>query len=203
MWPKERKKIDSCSYRGQILSLWVVTVLLLTSTPLVRNTRKKMIRRQKLDDWYRKILKLFLKYLAFLKSTSGDIFSMAPVYTLEYMDRSLFFAYLGMLQDRCHQWSIRPDPQSRQKWTLFSLEICFVLKSGDGRTTCAKTMITTGFDCGSASWIKNLWGLEIGLTSSLVSCVGKSKNLKNFIFILFFVTCYFRPELEIVNWTWK
>ena len=36
---------------------------------------------------------------------------------------------------------------------MFSLEICFVLKSGDGRTTCAKTMITTSRDCGSASWI--------------------------------------------------
>ena len=30
-------------------------------------------------------------------------------------------------QDRCHQWSTRPDPQSLQLWTLFSLEICFVL----------------------------------------------------------------------------
>ena len=41
--------------------------------------------------------------------------------------------------------------------------IRFVLKSGDGRTTCAKTMITTGCDCGSALWIKtrdnSSWGL--------------------------------------------
>ena len=29
---------------------------------------------------------------------------------------------------------IHSDPQSRQYRTLFSLEICFVLKSGDGRT---------------------------------------------------------------------
>ena len=32
---------------------------------------------------------------------------------------------------------------------VFAL-IIFALKSGDGRTTCAKTMITTGHDCGSA-----------------------------------------------------
>ena len=37
---------------------------------------------------------------------------------------------------------------------------CFVdLKSGDGRTdvrtTCAKIVITTGRDCGSASWINS------------------------------------------------
>ena len=33
---------------------------------------------------------------------------------------------------------------------------CFVLldlKSGDGRTTCAKTMIPTGRGCGLAEWI--------------------------------------------------
>ena len=30
-------------------------------------------------------------------------------------------------QERCHQWSNWPDPQSRQLWTLFLLEICFVL----------------------------------------------------------------------------
>ena len=36
---------------------------------------------------------------------------------------------------------------------------CFVfldLKSGDGRTTCAKTMIHTGRDFGLAEWIKNI-----------------------------------------------
>ena len=36
---------------------------------------------------------------------------------------------------------------------------CFVLldlKSGDGRTTCAKIIITTGWDCGSDEWIKKL-----------------------------------------------
>ena len=40
----------------------------------------------------------------------------------------------------------------------FGLKFVFILKSGDGRThertTCAKAMITTGRDCGSASWIK-------------------------------------------------
>ena len=37
---------------------------------------------------------------------------------------------------------------------------CFVfrdLKSGDGRTTCAKTMIPTGRDFRLAEWIKNWW----------------------------------------------
>ena len=36
---------------------------------------------------------------------------------------------------------------------------CFVfldLKSGDGRTACAKTMIRTGRDFGLAEWINNL-----------------------------------------------
>ena len=42
-------------------------------------------------------------------------------------------------------------------WTLFSLEICFVLLDFEnyGRTACAKTMITIGSDCGSAEWINN------------------------------------------------
>ena len=38
---------------------------------------------------------------------------------------------------------------------------CFVfldLKSGDGRTTCAKTMIPTGHDFGLAEWINNVSG---------------------------------------------
>ena len=37
-------------------------------------------------------------------------------------------------QDRCHQWSIRPDQHSCEQRTLFSLDICLVLESGDGRT---------------------------------------------------------------------
>ena len=32
---------------------------------------------------------------------------------------------------------------------------CEILKSGDGRTTCVKIVITTGRDCASAEWIKN------------------------------------------------
>ena len=60
----------------------------------------------------------------------------------------------------CHQWSTRPDPQSRQLWSLFSLVNCLV--SGDfekwGRTDVQtlrmKILITTSRDCGSASWIK-------------------------------------------------
>ena len=31
-----------------------------------------------------------------------------------------------------------------------------ILKSGDGRTICVKTMITTGWDCRSAEWINKL-----------------------------------------------
>ena len=37
-----------------------------------------------------------------------------------------------------------------------TIVFCFVfldLKSGDGRTTCAKTMIPTGLDFGLAEWI--------------------------------------------------
>ena len=49
---------------------------------------------------------------------------------------------------RFNQWSTRSDPQSHKR-TLFSLEICFVLldfvKYGAYvRTSCVKTMITTG-----------------------------------------------------------
>ena len=46
---------------------------------------------------------------------------------------------------------------------LFSLEICFVSKSRDGRMDVRtddmfKIMISTGRDCGSASWIKKKIG---------------------------------------------
>ena len=37
-----------------------------------------------------------------------------------------------------------------------SPEICLVLKSEDGRTTCAKTMTTTDRDCGSSKWINKI-----------------------------------------------
>ena len=49
-----------------------------------------------------------------------------------------------------------------QTHSLANSEHCFVLKSGDGRTdgqtneqNVHKTIITTGRDCGSASWIKS------------------------------------------------
>ena len=52
-------------------------------------------------------------------------------------------------QDRCPQWSTRPDPQ-------FSLLFWCILKSGycrtDGRHV-RKTIIPTGRDCGLAEWI--------------------------------------------------
>ena len=55
------------------------------------------------------------------------------------------------IQGSCHQWSTRPDPQSRQKRTLLSV-VLLDLRIGDGRTnewtdgrtTCVKTMIPTG-----------------------------------------------------------
>ena len=63
----------------------------------------------------------------------------------------------------CHQWSPRPEPQSRQKRSLFSLENSFVLsdfESGDGRKTCMKIVFTTGRYCGSAEWIYTTKGLS-------------------------------------------
>ena len=50
-----------------------------------------------------------------------------------------------------HQWSTRPDPQSRQLWSLFSLELCFVKFGTDGRTdnTCKNSDHYRGRPCGS------------------------------------------------------
>ena len=63
-------------------------------------------------------------------------------------------------RDACHQWSTRPDPQSRQQRSLFSLESCFVLwyfenLGTDGRTdgyadNTFKIVIATSL----TSWIK-------------------------------------------------
>ena len=55
----------------------------------------------------------------------------------------------------CHQWSPQPDPVAI---IIFKRRLfCDSLKSGDVRTeTCAKTMITTGLDCGAAEWIKSM-----------------------------------------------
>ena len=48
----------------------------------------------------------------------------------------------------CHQWSSRPDSQSRQYRSLFLHELCFafckILNSGNRRTTRVKIMITMG-----------------------------------------------------------
>ena len=63
-------------------------------------------------------------------------------------------------QDRCHQWSTRPDPQLR---TLFFVVLFFYIwKVGtdaqtDGRTTCAKTMIPTSRHFGLAKWINAIY----------------------------------------------
>ena len=50
----------------------------------------------------------------------------------------------GVINDPLGQTHILASSQM-----LCLFEICFALKSGDGRTTCAKTMITTGRDCGT------------------------------------------------------
>ena len=62
-------------------------------------------------------------------------------------------------QDRCHQWSTRPDPQSCQLWTLFSLSFVKLDFEKWGRTICAKTMITTvGWPGGSKIYKIDLLG---------------------------------------------
>ena len=55
------------------------------------------------------------------------------------------------LLDRNHQWSTRPAHCPGWHWFFVYFE---VLWRTDGRTTCVKIVITTGRDCGSASWIK-------------------------------------------------
>ena len=47
--------------------------------------------------------------------------------------------------------SASSDHYSRLNFVLF----CEIVKSGDGRTTRAELVITTGGDCESASWIKS------------------------------------------------
>ena len=37
---------------------------------------------------------------------------------------------------------------------------CAILKSGDGRTTCVKRVITTVRDCGSTEWIKQVLRID-------------------------------------------
>ena len=59
---------------------------------------------------------------------------------------------MQLQQDRSYLWSTRPDPQPRQYLTLFSLEICFVLKIGHGRTD----NMCENNDCGLAEWINLL-----------------------------------------------
>ena len=92
------------------------------------------------------ITRLLWKYLFRLASHFGIPFATSRVRLLKRKKEK---------QDKCHQWSTGPDPHS-----LSSNEHCFRLnfvlfwKMGtDGRTTCAKTMIATGRDCGSAEWI--------------------------------------------------
>ena len=64
----------------------------------------------------------------------------------EITDRK--FKYLYM-QDRSHQWSIRPDPQARPA-VIFAWFRHFGM---DGRTIYVKIVINTGPDCGPTSWI--------------------------------------------------
>ena len=76
-------------------------------------------------------------------------------------------------QDMCLQWSPRPDPQSHQLWSLFSSNVCLVLRYFEmwGRTQVrtkiyAKIMITTGRVCGSAERIKRC---SVNIQSSYLS----------------------------------
>ena len=54
---------------------------------------------------------------------------------------------------------------------------CFVLLDFEkwGRTTCAKTMIPTDRDCGSAEWIKNGRKIESKAYIGLPLCNNKAK----------------------------
>ena len=75
-------------------------------------------------------------------------------------------------------------------WNLF----CF--ENWDGRTyeqtTCAKTMITTGRDCGSASWINYKHSLSLSwlLFQLLVSDSGRLNGLR------------VRKEIKLCNIMW-
>ena len=68
-------------------------------------------------------------------------------------------------------------PTVPQVAAVFSLEVCFVLlhiekwRRTDGQTTRAKIVITTGRDCGSASWIikKKMKTLQQNCLSNLWS----------------------------------
>ena len=48
------------------------------------------------------------------------------------------------------------SPSSSDHYLYFKIVLfCLVLKCGDGRMTCEKTMITTGRNCGSPEWINS------------------------------------------------
>ena len=51
--------------------------------------------------------------------------------------------------------SARPtvSPVASNEHCFCFVLFCQILKSGEGQTTCSKTMIPTGHDCGSAKWI--------------------------------------------------
>ena len=79
----------------------------------------------------------------------------------------------NIMQNRCHQWSPRPDPQSHLWWSLFSLEIallCEILNLWtDGPTTHVKIMITNDCHSGSAEWINTLAKLFINVVILLLT----------------------------------
>ena len=74
---------------------------------------------------------------------------------------------------------------------------CFVLRDFEksGRTTCVKTMMTTGRDCGSAEWINKLYGFFFH------PVVGTQVVLKlNFLFLFglnFQIICKFESGRNV------
>ena len=56
------------------------------------------------------------------------LMTFAPNYLVHKQSHGYQFSkYLPTDVMRTRKWSTRPDPQSRQQWTLFSIEICFAL----------------------------------------------------------------------------
>ena len=115
----------------------------------------------------------------------------------------IFRIWQGKKKDKT---SVINDPLG-QTHSLASSQHCFypiffVLKSGDGRKTCAKTMITAGRDCGSASWINKELEIKkaISHSSSLLHFFCKALFrlwLKQITAIFFVKTVNGKPWLEL------
>ena len=99
-------------------------------------------------------------------------------------ERSSSTCQVQSIQDRCHPWSIhsaRPTVSPVLNFVFAWNLICFVIfwKTGtDARTTCAKTIITTGRDCGLATWI-NYLNVVLLETSSINWTTSKKYDVIN------------------------